>query len=47
MGTLRDEMSRVLNEWDKQDAQANQPTTQENVVTKKITATQKIISIIF
>lgn len=46
MGTLRDEMSKVLNEWDKQDAQANQPTTQENVVTKKITATQKIINII-
>ena len=42
MGTLRDEMSRVLNEWDKQDQQP----TQEKTMEKRVTATQKLINII-
>ena len=42
MGTLRDEMSRVLNEWDKQDQQPSQEKTME----KRVTATQKLINII-
>lgn len=42
MGTLRDEMSRVLNEWDKQDQQPAQEKTME----KRVTTTQKIIDII-
>jgi hypothetical protein len=42
MGTLRDEMSRVLNEWDKQDQQPSQEKTME----KRVTTTQKIVNII-
>jgi hypothetical protein len=42
MGTLRDEMSRVLNEWDKQDQQPSQEKTME----KRVTTTQKIIDLI-
>lgn len=42
MGTLRDEMSRVLNEWDKQDEQP----TQEKPMEKRMTATQKLINLI-
>ena len=42
MGTLRDEMSRVLNEWGKQDQQPAQEKTME----KRVTTTQKIIDII-
>lgn len=48
MGTLRDEMSRVLNEWDKQDQQVestSQPS-QEKTMEKRVTTTQKIIDII-
>lgn len=48
MGTLRDEMSRVLNEWDKQDQQpevTSQPA-QEKTMEKRVTTTQKIIDII-
>ncbi len=48
MGTLRDEMSRVLNEWDKQDQQpetTSQPT-QETTMEKRVTTTQKLINII-
>lgn len=48
MGTLRDEMSRVLNEWDKQDQQpetTSQPS-QEKTMEKRVTATQKLINII-
>ena len=48
MGTLRDEMSKVLNEWDKQDQQVettSQPS-QEKTMEKRVTATQKLINII-
>jgi hypothetical protein len=48
MGTLRDEMSRVLNEWDKQDQQpetTSQPS-QEKAMEKRVTTTQKIVNII-
>ncbi len=48
MGTLRDEMSRVLNEWDKQDQQpetTSQPS-QETTMEKRVTTTQKIVNII-
>jgi hypothetical protein len=48
MGTLRDEMSRVLNEWDKQDQQpetTSQPS-QEKTMEKRVTTTQKIVNII-
>lgn len=48
MGTLRDEMSRVLNEWDKQDQQpetTSQPS-QEKTMEKRVTTTQKLINII-
>ncbi len=49
MGTLRDEMSRVLNEWEKQDQQietTSQEKTMENHETKDVSATQKLINII-
>jgi len=48
MGTLRDEMSRVLNEWDKQDQQpetTSQPS-QEKTMEKRVTTTQKLINVI-
>ena len=48
MGTLRDEMSRVLNEWDKQDQQpetTSQPS-QEKTMEKRVTTTQKLINLI-
>ncbi len=49
MGTLRDEMSKVLNEWEKQDQQietTSQEKTMENHETKDVSATQKLINII-
>lgn len=49
MGTLRDEMSRVLNEWDKQDQQietTSQEKSMENHTSKPVTTTQKIINLI-
>ena len=49
MGTLKDEMSKVLNEWEKQDQQietASQEKTMENHETKDVSATQKLINII-
>jgi hypothetical protein len=48
MGTLRDEMSKVLNEWDKQDQQVettSQPS-QEKTMEKRVTTTQKLINLI-
>lgn len=47
MGTLKDEMSKVkavLNEWDNQDAQANQP--QEKAMEKKQTTVSKVLEFI-
>lgn len=49
MGTLRDEMSKVLNEWEKQDQQietTSQEKTMENHETKDVSTTQKLINII-
>lgn len=49
MGTLRDEMNKVLNEWEKQDQQietTSQEKTMENHETKDVSATQKLINII-
>lgn len=45
MGTLRDEMTKVLNEWDKQDEQMNQPQ-QEIKMEEHTTATDKLIAFI-
>lgn len=45
MGTLRDEMTKVLNEWDKADEQLSQPT-QEKPMTERITSTQKLINLV-
>lgn len=45
MGTLRDEMTKVLNEWDKTDEQISQPK-QEKPMTEHITATQKLINLV-
>lgn len=45
MGTLKDEMVKVLNEWDKQDEVISQPK-QEKPMTQHITATQKLINLV-
>ena len=39
MGTLRDEMTKVLNEWDKQDEVISQPTQEKPMTTERVTAT--------
>lgn len=45
MGTLRDEMTKVLNEWDKQDEVISQPQ-QEIKMEEHTTATRKLIAFI-
>lgn len=46
MGTLRDEMTKVLNEWDKQDEVISQPTQEKPMTTERITSTQKLINLV-
>lgn len=46
MGTLRDEMTKVLNEWDKADEQLSQPTKEITVEKQRGSISNSLISIV-
>lgn len=46
MGTLRDEMTKVLNEWDKADEQTSQPTKEITVEKQRGSISNTLISLV-
>ena len=46
MGTLRDEMTKVLNEWDKEDEQLSQPTKEITVEKQRGSISNTLIGIV-